>query len=111
MQPKYRYQRNIYRTLARLYRTTGDYEKSADFAIRCLSIFYRDTSKEDITNVFETYRKELENEKRVYEKRSRAAIIVVAAASLIVISLTITVMYQAKIRREEGVRPHNRHRV
>ena len=93
--------RNIYRTLARLYRTTGDYEKSADFAIRCLSIFYRDTSKEDITNVFETYRKELEHEKRVYEKRSRAAIIVVAAASLIVISLTITVLYQAKIRRKE----------
>lgn len=96
--------RNIYRTLFKAYMAKGDYKEAATYANRCISIFYKSREKEEIIVAFENYRKEFENENRLYAKKVKVAMYVVFSVSFIAIALVFTVLYQKIMRRKESER-------
>lgn len=96
--------RNIYRTLFKAYMAKGDYKEAATYANRCISIFYKSREKEETIVAFENYRKETENENRLYAKKVKVAMYMVFAVSLVAIALVFTALYQKTMRRKESER-------
>lgn len=96
--------RNIYRTLFKAYMAKGDYKEAATYANRCISIFYKSREKEETVVAFENYRKETENENRLYAKKVKVAMYMVFAVSIIAIALVFTALYQKTMRRKESER-------
>ena len=96
--------RNIYRTLFKAYMAKGDYKEAATYANRCISIFYKSREKEETVVAFENYRKETENENRLYAKKVKVAMYMVFAVSLVAIALVFTALYQKTMRRKESER-------
>ncbi len=96
--------RNIYRTLFKAYMAKGDYKEAATYANRCISIFYKSREKEETVVAFENYRKETENENRLYAKKVKVAMYMVFAVSIIAIALVFTAIYQKTMRRKESER-------
>ncbi len=96
--------RNIYRTLFKAYMAKGDYKEAATYANRCISIFYKSREKEETIVAFENYRKETENENRLYAKKVKVAMYMVFAVSLVAIALVFTALYQKIMRRKESER-------
>lgn len=96
--------RNIYRTLFKASMAKGDYKEAATYANRCISIFYKSREKEETVVAFENYRKETENENRLYAKKVKVAMYMVFAVSIIAIALVFTALYQKTMRRKESER-------